>query len=124
MCKKMNKKCKKCSSNKKSHINKTSSKRKKRKRHQKGGGVLDKIKGLKGKLNNKMRSNALKKSSGKATSGKFDLHGATLSMVNKIFGKRGMVPPPYKYLGPGNPLLKQLVIGKNGKISKYKVKTL
>ena len=72
------------------------------------------------KIQNKWRSNALKPKNSNGKRG-FDLHGKTLGIVKKVFGKRGMVPPPYKYLGPGNPLHEQVKL-KNGKIVKYKVK--
>lgn len=108
--------CTKCKG-KKSYIDKSKNGRKRYKKKQKGGSLFNKIKGT---FNKKMRQNALKGTAGK--SGRFDLHGKTLGTVKKIFGKRGMVPPPYKYLGPGNDLARQLIIGKNGRISKYKVR--
>ena len=45
-----------------------------------------------------------------------------MGVIKKFFGKQGMVPKPYHYLGSGNDLLNQLVIGPKGKIKKYKVK--
>ena len=57
-----------------------------------------------------------------SSASKKDFHGKSLKVIKKVFGNRGMVPPPYKYLGPGNPLEKQLVIGSNGRIKKYMVK--
>ena len=51
---------------------------------------------------------------------KFDLHGSAMPIIKTIFGDRGMVPPGYKYLGPGNELSKQLVINREkGTIKKY-----
>lgn len=51
---------------------------------------------------------------------KFDLHGLATPIIKAIFGDRGMVPPGYRYLGPGNDLSKQLVIDtKKGTIKKY-----
>ena len=77
------------------------------------------MKRIRSHVSKRQRTNALKTKSNSKT--KFDLHGKTLGAVKKVFGKRGMVPPPYKYTGPGNPLQEQL-ISKNGKIVKYLVK--
>ena len=114
MCKRKNCKCKKKSSN---NVKRS---RNKRYNKQKGGGIFDKIR--KG-IDKCMTTNAKKlpKKNVKNSSG-FDLHDKALGPIKKIFGTRGMVPPPYKYLGPGNDLLNQLVIGRNGKIKKYLVK--
>ena len=87
---------------------------------QHGAGIFDLRKNIKTRMSNRIRTNALKPKNPNGKQG-FDLHGKTLGAVKKVFGKRGMVPPPYFYLGPGNPLDEQL-IHKNGRIIKYKVK--
>lgn len=96
-----------------------------KRRRQKGGSVLDKVKGLKNNITGKIRKTIdgkLRKNAFSNKKSKLDLHGASLSAIKKIFGKRGMVPKPYHYLGPGNDLNNQVVIGNDGKIKKYKVK--
>ena len=103
--------------------------RRARRKKQKGGSIFTKIKNtIEKKIDNKLRKNAFpngknnSRSSNNTKKSKFDLHSATLGTINKIFGKRGMVPPPYHYLGPGNDLKKQLKIGPKGNIQKYYVK--
>ena len=84
---------------------------------------MSSLKGLKGNINkvidNKFRKNAFNKDPNKKS---FDLHGKSLNAIKKIFGKRGMVPKPYHYLGPGNDLMNQVILDNKGKIKKYKVK--
>ena len=97
---------------------KKNSKRKYRKRRQRGGNLISKVKNMKGSITssikNKLRRNALKPKDSKRG---FDLHAKTLPLLKKVFGKRGAVPKPYHYLGPGNPLEKQVVL-REGKIKK------
>ena len=90
---------------------------KRKKRYQTGAGIFSNVRH---RIANRIRSNALQPKTDGTKKG-FDLHGKTLGVVNKVFGKRGMVPPPYQYLGPGNPLDQQL-IRRGDKIMKYIVK--
>lgn len=98
---------------------KKNSKRKYRKRRQRGGNLISKVKNMKGSITssikNKLRRNAMKPKDSKSKG--FDLHAKTLPLLKKVFGKRGAVPKPYHYLGPGNPLEKQVVL-REGKIKK------
>jgi len=128
---------KNCKCSKRKHNNRRKHKFKKsriiRKNRHTGGGIQSVVKSAKQRLLNtkqtvaknidkRMRKNALTKDGMTMKKNGFDLHGASLGLIKKIFGKRGMVPPPYKYLGPGNPLDKQVVIGPNGMIKKYLVR--
>ena len=129
MCERNNSSCCRECKNKKMNNKNSRSRRRQQHKHRhyyhKGGGIADNVKNIKnlGSIIHKTIDDRMrKKASRSSSSGKFDIHGASLSAIKKIFGKRGMVPKPYHYLGPGNDLLNQLVIGRNGKIKKYKVK--
>ena len=86
-------------------------------RNQTGSGVFKTIKSKLKVAKREPRSNKKKKEQMKT---KVDVHGMATPIIKALFGKRGMVPPGYRYLGPGNQLDKQLVINtQKGTIKKY-----